>query len=122
MSMPAPGELVRDLLHMRVPLDELVAALAPFAIDCAPDQKQTLERDCAVQHLDAFIAGEIALDTLEYWAMLVGHRDDIAFEGESDVLKEMVFVLGHPGVNRRLDRARAQSWRDALILEAHAGS
>ena len=113
--------VVQDLLAMRRPLVDLAGELVTFPIDCEPEQVQTLTRAQAVHYLDAFIDEELALDELEYWAMLVERRTDIVFEGDSPALREMVFVLAHPGVNRRLDNDRAQDWGYALAQEA-AGS
>lgn len=118
MITRARNEVVQDLLAMRRPLDDVARDLKTFPFECDPSDVETLTRRQAIRLLDAFVDEELPLEELEYWAMIVALRDDISYEGDSEAIKEMVYVLAHPGANRRLDPDRAQIWIDALDAEA----
>lgn len=121
MSHRDRREVVLDLLEMRRPLEQVAHDLNQFPFDCEPDEVQTLTRQGAIRLLDSFVEEALPRDELEYWAMIVERRNDIAYEGDSDALKEMVYVLAHARANRPLDTDRAHDWIFALDAEAKAG-
>jgi hypothetical protein len=110
--------VVQDLLEMKRPFAEIARDLNRFPYDCEDDEIVTLTRRQAVRLLDAFIEDRLARRDLEQWGSLIIGRNDIAFEDDSEALKEMVFVLANPDLTSPLDKAVAHEWNLALEAES----
>ena len=61
--------------------------------------------------LRKYILGEINASELQYWAEFVELRDDIGYEEKNeDVLREVIFELATPEINRVLSLSLAEEF------------
>jgi hypothetical protein len=86
-----------SLLSLDRPLAEVSASLARYAGD-RPEAPLVFITDGHVRAvLDRFIRGELDAATVEAWARMIEHRDDIGFlGGEDGPERGVVHALAHP--------------------------
>lgn len=109
-----PGErnrlaVVRDLLELSRPLDEIAAQLAMMEWDYEGDGVEfTVRHLIAVLH--RYLRDELSVSDIESWANSIEGRDDVYFEtGREQETKEVLYELANPGLTQPLDRSRARA-------------
>jgi hypothetical protein len=108
------GAAVRDLLELRVPVAQAVAALGRFEWDC-DEELRTLTRADALRMLGGFQRHELTVGDCRLWAEALEGRDDVGFEsGAEDVLKEFLFQIATPELAGPLTHEAASRWERAL--------
>ncbi|MGH3623468.1 MAG: hypothetical protein ACRDQ5_17000 [Sciscionella sp.] len=100
-----------DLVHLRVPVAEAIAALGRFPWD-SDTELVTLDADALAHVLDRFLEGSLLPQALEDWANAVEGRDDIAFS--SDDLIDHIAELANPLLYRPLNRTAIHTIHDQL--------
>ncbi|HEX4222890.1 MAG TPA: hypothetical protein VHZ97_11035 [Pseudonocardiaceae bacterium] len=105
---------LRDLINLRVPVDQAEAALAEFRWDSDHDL-ETLTRDDASRVLLRYQAGELTSADCERWAEALAGRDDLGFEqGWADTLKDFLFEIATPELAEPLTPEFSRRWRQRL--------
>jgi hypothetical protein len=107
-------EVLADLVELRKPVEQLVAALAPFGWD-HEDELVTFTRADAAAVLERFLQGRISGDGCAIWAEAIEGRDDIGLEqGHEEILKEFLFEVSSPEINGKLTAQLAHRWLTAF--------
>jgi hypothetical protein len=100
--MATRENVLNDLIKLRRPLSELAGELAGFSWDCEMELVRLTSVDI-VTALRKFLDGELSGNDIERWANLIECRDDIDYEGLSD----LIFRLSNPEINGQLDPSAA---------------
>ncbi len=100
--MSTRERLLHDLIKLRRPLFEVASELASYSWDSKEELVQLTSAD-VVGALRKYISGEIPSEEIERWANLIECRDDINYEGFSDLL----FRLSSPEINGKLTTSSA---------------
>jgi hypothetical protein len=99
-----------DLLSLRIPLDEAIAAVRALPWDSA-DELAVLDRAAARSALHRYRSGELTAENLEAWAEAIEGRDDVGFEpGHEEALSEFVFETANPSLAEALTDHYAAGW------------
>jgi hypothetical protein len=107
-------EALRDLINLRVPVEQAEAALADFGWD-SDDDLDTLTRADAIEILRRYQAGELTATDCQRWAEALEGRDDLGFEdGWEDTLKELLFEIATPDLAEPLTPEFAHRWASRL--------
>src|SRR5882762_4115286 len=104
MSEAERQDLLRSLISLESPVDDVLSALQRFGWDSRELVTLTPEHIIAV--LRRFMAGEFNARDVEHWADAIEGRDDIAM---SDLLKDVLFDIANPVLQGQLDDARAEA-------------
>jgi hypothetical protein len=105
---------LEDLINLRGSVDDAVKRLRVFDWDAAPNLV-TLSPTTVVEVLDRYQSGDVTADEIAKWAQGIEVRDDIAFPPLFDtILKELLFELANPEINRALSPESAREWSERL--------
>ena len=112
-SLSARREALLDVVLLRRPLDEAIAALRRFPWD-SDVELVVLTRALAV--LDAVLAGRLTPDDAEEWANCLEVREDLGFvPADDELLGDVIFTLANPILTEPLTRDAATRWRARLV-------
>ena len=107
-------EALRDLINIRVPVEQAEAALADFGWD-SDDDLDVLTRADVIQILQRYQAGELPATDCRRWAEALEGRDDLGFEdGWEDTLKELLLEIATPELTEPLTPEFAHGWERRL--------
>jgi hypothetical protein len=108
------AEAVRDLVEMRVPVDQAVAALTRFPWD-SDDELHILTRADALRVLNRHKHQELTTADCRNWASALEGREDLGLEAEhEDTLKEFLFQLATPELAEPLTPEVVTQWESTL--------
>lgn len=103
-------QLLRSLVELERPLDDLVRELSRLGWDC-DRELVTLQRQHVLSILERFKQGELLAQQVEAWANAVEAREDIAIESVAhSVLTSAVFELANPALHGALTKELADQW------------
>lgn len=106
--------LVKALIELSLPLDELDSRLREFDWDFE-DAPIELRRTHVIYALGRYLNGELSASDVERWANLVEGREDIYFEESSGgQLDEVIYELANPTLTASLDEVHASTIIEAL--------
>lgn len=106
---------LQDLVDLRKPVREAVAALSRFDFD-SDEELVTLTPSAIVSVLERYLAGVISALDVEEWAEALFGRDDVGLlAGSENLLKEAVFELSTPEINDPISRGLAARWIARLV-------
>lgn len=101
---------LRDLVELRVPIHDAMAALGRFAWDSDEELVDLTSMD-AVRLLNGYLDGRLSADDCREWAEGLEVRDDVGREpGREEELNEFLFEIATPEVAGALTPQRAQQW------------
>lgn len=104
-------EALRDLINLRVAVEQAEVSLAEFRWD-SDDDLVTLTRDDAIRVLQRYQAGELTSADCERWAEALAGRDDVGFEkGWDDTLKDFLFEIATPELAEPLTPEFSRRWQ-----------
>lgn len=107
-------DALRDLINLRVPVEQAESALAEFGWD-SDDDLDTLTRADVIHILRRYQAGELNSTDCQRWAEALEGRDDLGLEEDwEDALKELLFEIATPGLAERLTPEFARRWASRL--------
>ncbi|WP_208281649.1 hypothetical protein [Massilia oculi] len=106
--------LVRQLLELSKPMDELISALATFCWDYEGPNVH-LTREHLLGALEKFLEGTLTADDIEVWANSIEGRDDVDFdENNEELVGEILHELANPLLTYMLDEDRAKQLVEKL--------
>jgi hypothetical protein len=107
-------ELLTDLIEVRRPLSESLAAVRGLPWDSDVDLV-ILTRSHVVELLGRYLNGELDAVGVEAWAEAIEVRDDVGAEpGHEDVLRQFVFETANPLLAEPVTEAGARRWLEQL--------
>lgn len=107
--------VVRDLLELSKPLEEISAQLAAMRWDYDGDGIE-LTRSHLVAALRRYIDDQLSASDIEVWANGIEGREDIRFEAEwGQEVEDVLYELANPTLTQVLDRDRARVILDKLL-------
>lgn len=107
-------DALRDLIELRVPVEQAEAALAEFRWD-SDDDLDTLTRVDATRILSRYQTGQLTATACQRWAAALEGRDDLGFEGGwEDALKELLFEIATPELAEPLTPEFAHRWQSRI--------
>lgn len=105
---------LRDLIELRLPVDDAVQALSVYVWDNEHELAQ-VDRSAAITLLDAYLEKRISGQDVTRWANSLEGRDDVALEaGSAEMLKGLIFELATPELTEPLTVDRANWWKVRL--------
>lgn len=109
--------ILKNLLEIARPIDELKCDLASLTWDC--DEPQVVLSYADMRNvLQRYVDGRLSDHDIEVWANLVEGRDDIEMQGGRDgEASRIIDELANPVLHGKLSRDRA----DAILRELPTG-
>jgi hypothetical protein len=105
---------LEDLIQLRGSVDDARQRLRAFDWDANPNLV-ALTPATVIGVLDRYLSGKVTADEIEKWADGIEGREDIAFPPLYEtVLKELLFELANPKINRPLSPESAREWSERL--------
>ncbi|MGI5214911.1 hypothetical protein [Plantactinospora sp. CA-290183] len=117
---------MRNLIELRLPLDEATTALTRFPWD-SDAELVALTRADALRLLRRYLHGDLTAVDCQRWAEALEGRDDIGLEtGFENLLKGFLFEIATPALFGDLTPALAATWETTLCAAegdrtTHAG-
>ena len=106
--------ILRSLLEMDRPLDEILRELAGFPWD-SEEELETLRPPQVIGILRRYASGTLGAGEVEKWANAVEGRDDIGFEANHRaLLQEVIFTLANPALQGALSETLAAQWIQSM--------
>jgi hypothetical protein len=107
-------DLLVDLIELRLPLSEAVAAVRELPWD-SDVELVLLTRASVGALLQLYLRGELSPADLETWANAVEGRDDIGAEpGYEELLRAFVFETANPLLAEPISDSYARRWLESL--------
>ena len=107
--------VVRELLELSKPLEEIMAQLAVMDWDYEGDGV-VLTRKHLVTVLQRYLRDELSDSDIESWANQIEGREDIQFEaGCEQGIEDVLYELANPALTQPLDRASAEVLLEKLV-------
>lgn len=104
----------RDLVGLRVAINDAVARLATFPWD-SDTELVTLTRTDALRVLQRYRGNALTAAECRHWAESLEGRDDLGLDaGFEDPLKEFLFEIASPELTEPLTDELAARWEAAL--------
>lgn len=124
-GIPNPGEsnedryrreALADVLKFSEPLDELQHLVQSLPWDWDGEPLAIVTEQVVVNAIDRYLHGEISADELSRWAGLFEVRDDVDYPAHgAEELKQLVFELANPLINRAIVPDGAKEFRQRAI-------
>lgn len=100
--------VLRDLIELAKPIDELRRSLAAFEWDFK-DIPLTMNGDHLRNVIARYVKGELSAQHVEDWANLLEGREDLTFRSSNaEVLREILHELANPELTEELSHQRAK--------------
>ena len=116
--MEGRAALLAKVVRYELPLEETLLMLSAFGWDSDQELYQLSSQD-VIALLDRYLEGALTAAQVQHWAELLEMRDDVGFEvKQTDLLKQIIFRLANPEVNRTITRTLAVEIQAQLIEEA----
>ena len=113
-DMHERAEALRDLVELRVPVEDAVAALAPFGWD-SDTELVTFTRADALRLVSNYLDRTLSAQEAQRWAEALEGRDDLGLEpGFADILKQFLFEIATPELTEYLSPEVARRWGSTL--------
>jgi len=107
-------DILQDLLDLRTPLPQAVAAVKELAWD-SDVELLLLTRRQVSDRLRGYLDGLLTAADLETWANTVECREDIGYEsGAEELLAEFLFEVANPVLSNEISTAVAADWISRL--------
>ena len=108
--------IVRDLLELSKPLEEIIAQLVTLNCDYEGHGVE-LTRNHLAMALRRYLQGELSDADIESWANQIEGREDIQFETDSEQeIEDVLYELANPLLTEALSLTRAKALIEKLNL------
>ena len=113
--MESRESLVRSLLALDRPLDEVVQRLGQYPWDSA-EKLEIFRAAHAESVLKRFADGKLLASEVEAWANAIEGREDVGYEPSAEAtLRRLIFELANPLLTHALTKETAVDWRRAIL-------
>lgn len=107
--------LVRDLLEMTLPLENIIRELSVITWDYDGEGVELMQGHLT-SVLQRYLHGEVCEADIELWANQVEGRDDIQLDARSEpIVEEILHELANPLLTQPLNHIRAQQLLSRLV-------
>lgn len=106
-------EILNHLIKFDLPLNDIQNQLADY--EWESEELILFKKDHLRLVLKKYVEGLISSSSIEQWANIIECREDISyFEPDSQLMKEIIYILANPDISERLTKKNACKFIEKL--------